>query len=117
MADVESKCIPHELPSSHWLKATGQCVLERYLSATMGLKVRRKTDCDAPSTCYVVPYVLCPRDISKIVLCYQRVQPRCVSDFHFDKNNIKFTFYIGLYKIVIEKVCNISKFPIKTYRN
>ena len=36
MADVESKSIPHELPSSHWLKATGQCVLERYLSATMG---------------------------------------------------------------------------------
>ena len=37
MADVESKSIPHELPSSHWLKATGQCVLERYLSATMML--------------------------------------------------------------------------------
>ena len=36
MADVESKSIPHELPSSHWLKATGQCVLERYLSATIG---------------------------------------------------------------------------------
>ena len=35
MADVVSKSIPHELPSSHWLKATGQCVLERYLSATM----------------------------------------------------------------------------------
>ena len=35
MADVESKSIPHELPSSHWLKATGHCVLERYLSATM----------------------------------------------------------------------------------
>ena len=35
MADVESKSIPHELPSSHWLKATGQCVLERYLSAKM----------------------------------------------------------------------------------
>ena len=35
MADVESKSIPHELPSSHWLKATGQYVLERYLSATM----------------------------------------------------------------------------------
>ena len=35
MADVESKSIPHVLPSSHWLKATGQCVLERYLSATM----------------------------------------------------------------------------------
>ena len=35
MANVESKSIPHELPSSHWLKATFQCVLERYLSATM----------------------------------------------------------------------------------
>ena len=35
MSNVESKSIPHELPSSHWLKATGQCVLERYLSATM----------------------------------------------------------------------------------
>ena len=34
-ADEESKSIPHELPRSHWLKATGQCVLERYLSATM----------------------------------------------------------------------------------
>ena len=36
MADEKSKCIPHEFPSSHWLKATGQCVLERYLSATIG---------------------------------------------------------------------------------
>ena len=36
-ADVESKSIPHEFPRSHWLKATGQCVMERYLSATMGL--------------------------------------------------------------------------------
>ena len=35
MAEEESKSIPHDLPSSHWLKATGQCVLERYLSATM----------------------------------------------------------------------------------
>ena len=35
-ADEESKSIPHEFPRSHWLKATGQCVLERYLSATMG---------------------------------------------------------------------------------
>ena len=34
-ADEESKSIPHEFPKSHWLKATGQCVLERYLSATM----------------------------------------------------------------------------------
>ena len=39
MVDVESKSIPHELPSSHWLKATGQCVLERYLSATMRVAV------------------------------------------------------------------------------
>ena len=37
-ADVESKSIPNELPSSHWLKATGQCVLERYLSATMSVQ-------------------------------------------------------------------------------
>ena len=34
-ADEESKSISHELPRSHWLKATGQCVIERYLSATM----------------------------------------------------------------------------------
>ena len=34
-ADEESKSIPHEFPRSHWLKATGQWVLERYLSATM----------------------------------------------------------------------------------
>ena len=34
-ADEESKSIPHGFPSSHWLKATGHCVLERYLSATM----------------------------------------------------------------------------------
>ena len=34
-ADEESKSIPHEFPRSHWLKATGQCVTERYLSATM----------------------------------------------------------------------------------
>ena len=39
MADVESKSIPHELPSFHWLKATGQCVLERYLSATMDVLI------------------------------------------------------------------------------
>ena len=36
-ADEESKSTPHEFPRSHWLKATGQCVLERYLSATMRL--------------------------------------------------------------------------------
>ena len=36
-ADEESRSIPHEFPRSHWLKATGQCVLERYLSATMDL--------------------------------------------------------------------------------
>ena len=35
-ADEESKSIPQEFPRSHWLKATGQCVIERYLSATMG---------------------------------------------------------------------------------
>ena len=29
------KSIPHELPSAHWLKATGQCVLERCPSATI----------------------------------------------------------------------------------
>ena len=34
-ADEDSKSIPHEFPRSHWLKATGQCVIERYLSATM----------------------------------------------------------------------------------
>ena len=35
VADEENKSIPHEFPRSHWLKATGQCVKERYLSATM----------------------------------------------------------------------------------
>ena len=35
VADEESKSFPHEFPRSHWLKATGQCVMERYLSATM----------------------------------------------------------------------------------
>ena len=34
-ADEERKSIPREFPRSHWLKATCQCVLERYLSATM----------------------------------------------------------------------------------
>ena len=34
-ADEDSKSIPHEFTSSHWLKATGQCIIERYLSATM----------------------------------------------------------------------------------
>ena len=37
VADEESKSIPHEFPRSHWSKATGQCAIERYLSATMGL--------------------------------------------------------------------------------
>ena len=37
------------------------------------------------------------------------------SDFLFHKNNMKFIYHISLYKIVLEKVCNISKFPIKTY--
>ena len=32
VADQDSKNIPHEFPRSHWLKATGQCVIERYLS-------------------------------------------------------------------------------------
>ena len=41
-ADEESKSTPHEFPRSHWLKATGQCVLERYLSATMGVTPFRK---------------------------------------------------------------------------
>ena len=36
VADEESKSIPHEFPRSHWPKATGQCVKERYLSVTMG---------------------------------------------------------------------------------
>ena len=35
VADEDSKNIPHDFPSSHWLKATGKCVIERYLSATM----------------------------------------------------------------------------------
>ena len=35
VADEESKCIPHKFPRSHWLKTTGQCVIERYPSATM----------------------------------------------------------------------------------
>ena len=39
-----------------------------------------ETDVDTPSTCYVVPYVLCQRDISKIVSYYQRVSPRCVCE-------------------------------------
>ena len=28
-------CIPYDFPSFHWLNATGQCVMERYPSATM----------------------------------------------------------------------------------
>ena len=35
VADEYSKSTPHEFPRSHWLKATGQRVIERYLSATM----------------------------------------------------------------------------------
>ena len=56
------------------------CVTLRHLVPLPchGLKVRRKTDGDTPSTCYVVPYMLCPRDISKIVSCYQRVSLSCV---------------------------------------
>ena len=56
------------------------CVTLQYLVPLPchGLKVRRKPDGDTPSTCYVVPYVLCPGDISKIVSCYQRVSLSCV---------------------------------------
>ena len=56
------------------------CVTLRYLVPLPchGLKVRRKTDGDTPSTCYVVSYVLCPRDILKIVSCYQKVSLSCV---------------------------------------
>ena len=50
MADVESKSIPHELPSSHWLKATGQCVPERYLSATMMGRNRSRDQRPGPGT-------------------------------------------------------------------
>ena len=35
VADEDSKSIPREFPRYHWLKATGQCVIERYLSSTM----------------------------------------------------------------------------------
>ena len=41
VADKESKCIPHKFPRSHWLKTTGQCVKEGYLSATISDKIRR----------------------------------------------------------------------------
>ena len=34
-ADEESKCIPHDLPRFHGKRTTGQCMIERYLSATM----------------------------------------------------------------------------------
>ena len=27
VADKESRCIPHTFPRSHWLKTTGQCVI------------------------------------------------------------------------------------------
>ena len=40
-ADEVSKSIPHKFPRSHWLKATGQCVIERYLAATMGYALDR----------------------------------------------------------------------------
>ena len=46
-ADEESKSIPHEFPRSHWLKATGQCVLERYLSAPMPTSKFGSCDPDA----------------------------------------------------------------------
>ena len=35
VADEENKCIPHVFPRSHWLKAIGQCLIERYLLPTM----------------------------------------------------------------------------------
>ena len=35
MADEESKSILHEFPRSNWSNATGQCVKQCYLSATM----------------------------------------------------------------------------------
>ena len=56
------------------------CVTLRYLVPLPwhGLKVRRKTDGDTPSTCYVVPNVLCPRIYRTKVPCYQRVSPRCL---------------------------------------
>ena len=44
VADEESKSLPHEFPRSHWLKATGQCVIERYLSATMTIFTFALTD-------------------------------------------------------------------------
>ena len=73
MAHVESKCIPHELPSSHWLKATGQCVLERYLSATMML---------------VVVVVV----VSKSLLCWEnlvkRVKPETVCKIYPQQNKM-----------------------------
>ena len=40
-ADEERKSIPHEFPRSYWLKAAGQCLIERYLSATMCLHVSK----------------------------------------------------------------------------
>ena len=36
--------------------------------------------------------------------------------FHFDKNNLKFIFISFKTKSYAEKVCNISKSPIETYR-
>ena len=54
-------------------------------------------------------------EIVFINICGRLVSHNEHSDFFiFDKNDIKITFYIGLYKIVIEKVCNIPKF---LYRN
>ena len=59
MADVESKSIPHELPSSHWLKATGQCVLERYLSATMNVRYNTHLYCLAVQAGFYSDAVVC----------------------------------------------------------
>ena len=60
MVDVESKSIRHELPSSHWLKSTGQCVLERYLSATMqeNKEVVNRTLCFPDSICASIGFYL-----------------------------------------------------------
>ena len=39
VADEDSKSTPHGFPRSHSLEATGQCLIERYLSATMVFKM------------------------------------------------------------------------------
>ena len=54
VADEESKSIPHEFPRSHWLKATGQCVIERYLSATMYFTMSVYGGHHSPSSHYLL---------------------------------------------------------------